>query len=358
MVKTTGIIVNKYPSQSYSTIFNQRSGFLIRSDDELGNDPFWCSYGPELIDISITNWCDKGCSFCYKNSSRAGAHLSLDAYKTILKQAAQMKVLQVALGGGNPNQHPDFCEILRLTRDEHNIIPSYTTNGRGLSEVILAATKKYCGAVAVSAYEPYDEAFLAVQKLLDYGIRTNIHFLLSSKSIHTAIEWLHDLPSALEGINAIIFLNYKPVGRNPNQELLAKNSDEISTFFHLAGIPHKFKIGFDSCSISGIARFINTSPIFTERCEAGRFSMYISEDNKMYPCSFMIGKVEGVPIAHDNIQHVWRKHEIFRRIRGLLNQNSCHDCVAKSTCSGGCPIYPEINICLESDIRTMTGKIA
>ena len=222
MVKTTGIIVNQYPTQTYSTIFNQRSGLLIRSDDEFGNDPFWCSYGPELIDISITNWCDKGCSFCYKKSSRTGTHLSLDAYKSVLQQAAQMRVLQVALGGGNPNQHPDFCEILRLTRDEYNIIPSYTTNGRGLSEDVLTATKKYCGAVAVSVYEPYDEAFFAIQKLLDYGIKTNVHFLLSSKSIKTAIDWLHNLPSALEGINAIIFLNYKPVGRNLNEELLVK----------------------------------------------------------------------------------------------------------------------------------------
>jgi radical SAM protein with 4Fe4S-binding SPASM domain len=344
-----GIIINQYPSQSYSTIFNQNSGLFFRLDDENGNDPFWCSYGPELIDISITNWCDKECSFCYKNSSRAGTHLNLDAYKSILQQAAQMKVLQVVLGGGNPNQHPDFCEILRLTRDEYNIIPSYTTNGRGLSEDILTATEKHCGAVAVSVYEPYDEAFWAIQKLLDCGIKTNIHFLLSSKSIDTAIEWLQDLPNALKGINAIIFLNYKPVGRNPNPKLLAKNSHNISTFFHLAGIPHKFKIGFDSCSISGIVRFINTSPIFTERCEAGRFSMYISEDNKMYPCSFMIGKVEGVSITHDNVQSVWRNHEVFTRIRDLLSQNSCNDCVAKNTCSGGCPIFPEINICQESD---------
>lgn len=348
MVKTTGIIINQYPDQTYSTIFNQRSGLLIRSDDELGNDPFWCSYGPELIDISITNWCDKGCSFCYKKSSRAGTHLSLDAYKSVLHQAAQMRVLQVALGGGNPNQHPDFCEILRLTRDEYNIIPSYTTNGRGLSEDVLAATKKYCGAVAVSVYEPYDEAFFAIQKLLDYGIKTNIHFLLSSKSINTAIQWLQNPPKPLKGINAVIFLNYKPVGRNPNQELLAKNSQDISSFFHLAGSHHEFKIGFDSCSISGIVRFINTSPIFTERCEAGRFSMYISEDNRMYPCSFMIGKVEGVPITHDNIQSVWRNHEIFTSIRDLLSQNSCNECVAKNTCSGGCPIYPEINICQET----------
>jgi len=348
-VKTTGIVVNQYSVQSYQTIFNQRTGLLVRLEDEHGNDPFWCSYGPELIDISITNWCDKGCSFCYKNSSRAGTHLTLDAYKSILQQASQMKVLQVALGGGNPNQHPGFCEMLRLTRDEYNIIPSYTTNGRGLSEDVLTATKKYCGAVAVSVYEPYDEAFLAVQKLLDYGIKTNIHFLLSSKSIDTAIEWLQDLPNALKGINAIIFLNYKPVGRNPNEELLAKYSRDISTFFHLAGIPHKFKIGFDSCSISGIARFINTSPIFAENCEAGRFSMYISEENRMYPCSFMIGKVEGVPITHDNIQSTWRSHEIFKGIRDFLSQNSCNDCVAKNTCSGGCPIYPEINICQESD---------
>lgn len=345
MVRTKGIVINQYPNQSYRTIFNQKTGFLLRLEDEFGHEPFWCSYGPELVDISITNWCDKECSFCYKESSRMGKDLKLDEYISILQQLSRMKVLQVALGGGNPNQHPDFVEVLRLTRDEYNIIPSYTTNGRGLTETVLSASSKYCGAVAVSAYEPYEETYSAVRSLLGYGIKTNIHFVLTSETISTATDWLQELPKELDGVNAIIFLNYKPVGRNPKESLLAKNSNEISTFFRLAKSASKFKIGFDSCSISGVARFMNTSPIFAECCEAGRFSMYISEDNKIYPCSFMVGMTEGIPVWNDNIQQVWQNHNVFTAFRKSLKKNSCNGCSAISICSGGCPIYPEINIC-------------
>lgn len=341
----SGIVINQYPNQAYKTIFNQRSGILVRLEDEIGNDPFWCSYGPELMDISITNWCDKCCAHCYKKSDVNGTHLSVDAYTIILQQAAIMKVLQVALGGGNPNQHPNFCEMLSLTREEFNIVPSYTTNGSGLSEDVLIATKKFCGAVAVSAYKPYVDTFIAVQKLIDHGVRTNIHFLLTSKSVDTAIKWLENPPKILKNINAVIFLNYKPVGRSPRQELLLKNSQKYVTFFQLAGRKYPFKIGFDSCSISGITRFMTVPSIFIERCEAGRFSMYISEDNKMYPCSFMIDKIEGVPVTKDNIQTVWRSHRSFTRIRAQLSENKCSGCIVHNDCFGGCPIFPEINLC-------------
>lgn len=339
------LVVNRYPEQKYRTVFNQDSGFLLRIEDKDTVEPYWCSFGPELMDISITNWCDKGCSWCYKKSTPAGRHLEFDEYENILKQAAQMRVLQIALGGGNPNQHPKFCEILQLTREKYNIIPSYTTNGRGLSEDVLDATKKYCGAVAVSAYEPYQETFAAVQKLLDRGVRTNIHFLLTGESVKTAIEWLENPGQILSQINALIFLNYKPIGRSPNLKLLAKNSRDLDTFFDLVGRKHSFKIGFDSCSISGIARFMNISPVFIERCEAGRFSMYISEEGRMYPCSFMVDRSQGVQITSDNIQTTWKEQNLFTGIRDSLNHNNCTGCSAREICAGGCPEYPEINIC-------------
>jgi hypothetical protein len=69
------IIINKYSGQSYKTVFNQQTGFLIRLEDQIGTEPFWCSYGPELMDISITNWCDRECGFCYKKSCNTGHHL-------------------------------------------------------------------------------------------------------------------------------------------------------------------------------------------------------------------------------------------------------------------------------------------
>jgi len=345
MVNSKNIIINKFSKQKYSTFFNQNTGFFLRLEEEGTKEPFWCENGPELLDISITNYCDRNCSFCYKKSNQAGHHMSLENYEIILKQASKMKVLQIALGGGNPNQHPDFVEILRLSRETYNIVPSYTTNGRGLTKEILAASKKYCGAVAVSLYEPYEESYSKIRLLLDHGIRTNIHFLLSNDSIEDAINLIEAPPEILSRINAVVFLNLKNVGCSIDQSQLAKNSDSIEYFFKLANKKHPFKVGFDSCSISGIAKYMKVSPIFMDYCEAARFSAYISEEMKMYPCSFMIERMDGALITEDNIQTIWKKNKAFIKMREQIKDNSCENCQFYSICRGGCPIYPEINMC-------------
>ena len=60
--------------------------------------------------------------------------------------------------------HPEFIQILEITR-KHHMIPSYTTNGQGMTDEIYNATKCYCGAMAVSWYEPYSEATQMIKKL-------------------------------------------------------------------------------------------------------------------------------------------------------------------------------------------------
>lgn len=202
----------RYKNLGYTSLFNPDTGFFARIPDKGRKDPFWSPHGPELMDISITNWCDKGCSFCYKSSTRRGAHMALDDYKGIIDQAADMGTFQVALGGGNPNQHPDFVEILEYTTSKR-VVPNYTTNGRGLSNEIIDATQRHCGAVAISAYPPYDETSKTIKKLVHNGIKTNVHFILDAVSIDAAIDWLIEPPEFLMGINAIVFLNYKPSGR-------------------------------------------------------------------------------------------------------------------------------------------------
>jgi MoaA/NifB/PqqE/SkfB family radical SAM enzyme len=162
----TPIVIRHFTGQHYSSLFNPNTGFFARVEEPGYSEPFWSQLGPELLDIAITNWCDRGCEFCYRDSSEAGQHMSVRQYEAIMRQAVRVQVLQVALGGGNPNQHPDFCEILRLTREEYGIVPNYTTNGRGLTEQVLNATRTHCGAVAVSAYSPYDETERAIADLV------------------------------------------------------------------------------------------------------------------------------------------------------------------------------------------------
>lgn len=336
--------VKKYSEQHYSTIFNKETGLFIRAEETGHPEPFWAKSGPELLDISITNFCNKGCSFCYKASSTKGNHISFDNYKKIITQAQEIGVLQVALGGGNPNEHPFFVDILKLTR-ELDIIPSYTTNGQNLTEDILNATKKYCGAVAVSAYEPYQYLEKVVENLYTHRIKTNIHFLLTKETISTAISWLEKPPIFFKYINAIIFLNYKPI--NSKADLLLRKSDKLEAFFNLVAKHSRgFKIGFDSCSISGIVENLDVNEMFYESCEASRFSAFISEEMKMYPCSFMINTDLYGDLNKSSMLDIWQNHKVFKSYRNKILNNECKNkCVKEQECKGGCLFIPDINLC-------------
>jgi len=345
----SNIVIKKYPEEHYYTFFNQNTGFFARIEENGHEEPFWSIHGPELLDVSITNWCDRSCLICYRNSNINGKHIVVEDYERILKQAKAADVFQIALGGGNPNQHPNFIKLLELTRSKYDIIPSYTTNGRGLTKDILKASKEYCGAVAVSAYNPFCEMKKAIELLGKYDIKTNIHFLLSSESVQVAIDWLNCPPKFLKGINAIIFLNYKPVGNNKNYKLLLSKSNKLQEFFELASkSEYSFKIGFDSCSVSGIVKYMDVESKYYEACEAGRFSAFISEDMKMYPCSFMEESFEGYDLRNKHIKDIWINGKSFIQTRNELKNATCFDCKFNTVCMGGCPIIKDINLCNEN----------
>jgi radical SAM protein with 4Fe4S-binding SPASM domain len=338
------LVIHKYPNQNYSTVFNKSTGFFARIEDVGHPEPFWAMNGPELLDISITNYCERGCEFCYRNSTPRGKHILFEDYKEIIRQAKKAGVLQVALGGGNPNQHPQFIQILKETFIQ-GIVPSYTSNGTGLNHDILKATKEFCGALAISAYSPYESYLeLIVNDISKYDIKTNIHFLLNTDTIERAILWLKQPPAFLRKINAIIYLNYKPI--NSSRELLLKNSSLLQDFFEqVEKNKTHLKIGFDSCSISGIVKYLNVSKIFYESCEAARFSAFISEDLKMYPCSFMINTDCFGDLKDYSIIDIWKNSQSFISHRNKILNHNCKHCSLSTECNGGCCFMECINLC-------------
>lgn len=175
-------------------IFNPDTGFYMRSGviDENGKDtnvdPFMRCF-PSLIDIGIMERCacaNKCNVDCYQKAiDRTGNNMSLSDYETILKQC-KGKVLQVALGGaGDVDTHENFEEILKLTR-EYDIVPNFTTSGIAMTHEKATICKKYCGAIAVSEHNA-DYTDAALEMLLNAGVKTNIHYVLSAKTIDNAI---------------------------------------------------------------------------------------------------------------------------------------------------------------------------
>ncbi len=341
------LIIKHFEADSYTALFNPQNGFFARIEDNCGSEIEWAQHGPELIDISITNKCSRECQICYKKSSTDGRHIAVKDFRHILEQARLMHVFQVALGGGNPNQHPDFEELLRMSKIDFGIVPNYTTNGWGLNQSTIMASRKYCGAVAVSAYYPYTQTEYAVSLLSENEIRTNVHYVLTSSSIETAIDWLNNPPSWLLKANALIFLNYKPIGRCADLELLANKNKNLSSFFNIAtSREFPFSIGFDSCSVTGIARTSRVPSESLEGCDAGRFSLYISEELDVMPCSFMqLLDIDKPSLRFDSLLDIWQKHPLFTTTRSQLSKYTCSNCYATGICRCVCPIFPSISLC-------------
>ena len=228
------------------------------------------------------------------------------------------------------------------------IMPNYTTNGRGLSDEIIESSRKFCGAVAVSAYPPYDEAVFAIEKVeLNLRVKVNIHFILDSDSITTAINWLESPPEILFGINALVFLNYKPSGQKIFEDKLLRHSDRVQEFFDIAtSKKHKFKIGFDSCCVSGLFARTNSKAETIDACDAGRFSMFISEDMKAYPCSFQKALHSGDQITlKEDLHRIWMESSNFESFRDYFSSDRCSKCSSQNQCKNGCPLFEDIVVC-------------
>lgn len=337
------LIERTHSSQHYRTVFDQRTGFFVRKEDIGYPEPTWAIDGPELIDLSITNYCERECAFCYRETKHKEAlFMRLEDVEIVVRQAGECGTMQIALGGGNPNQHPQFVDVLRLIR-EFEIIPSYTTNGDGLTDKVLKATSDYCGAMAVSVYPPYEEARYEalLARINAYGITVNLHAIIKSDTIDMWMHWLQSPPSFFKYLNAVIFLNYKPVRGLE----LSVDKSKIRRFFETVNNCRSVKIGFDSCSISGIVQWMDTPSYLIEACEAARFSAFVSEDLKMYPCSFMTRTGYCSDLRKYTLLEIWQENDCFKKFRNNEQTGNCNVCIHYKDCKGGCRLFSEINFC-------------
>lgn len=175
---------------------------------------------PEFYDVKITSFCEGKCPYCYQDSLPNKTHVE-DALTQIENFFGHMteneRPFQVALGGGNPNQHPDFVKILEMF-DSLGIVPNYTTNGMGLTEEVMDATKKYCGGVAISCH-PHLEAWWqqAVGKMRMRGIKTNLHIIISDSESVDKFMCIYEKYHSY--VDYFVLLPYESAGRAKKKEV-------------------------------------------------------------------------------------------------------------------------------------------
>jgi len=311
-------------SPTYNYHFSKRTGLFLRWGETSEDDPQWSPYGPEIADIEIsTGDCSGGCPWCYKsNGPQSGKHMTVQGFGRVL-DALPNTLTQVALGITDANANPDFIAILELCR-ERGLVPNYTTSGMGLTQEIVEATARLCGAVAVSIY-PHNLvlAWNAVGEFLNQGMKqVNVHLLYHAGNMPFVRDVLEEA-ATVRDLNAVVLLCLKPKGGAEGWTPL--NQAGFSEL--LDGIDGR--IGFDSCSAPKFERWAaergrDDLLVYAEPCESTLFSIYIDVDGRAWPCSFGEGHPDLEPVDVDG---AWWSPQ-FEAFRNRLWKNNRH-----------CPLY-------------------
>lgn len=191
-------------------LFDQRNGNKVR----LAIGPYRKARVPELVDIKITDYCPFACAFCYQDSTLAGQHASLANMEFIIAELAKAKVFEVALGGGEPTDHPDFKLILRGFR-EAGIVPNFTTKSLGWVKRNWWQIHESAGAFAYSA-ETVNDLQSADKMLRDIPReRVNIHYVMGLQGEEEFYQFMRE---AHRRFFRVTLLGYKTVGRGDQVE--------------------------------------------------------------------------------------------------------------------------------------------
>lgn len=211
---TAGTVCRKDPKYGYWTLFNQSNGTKIRFDfgNRKQNIPDKAST-PELVDLKITGYCNSNCEYCYQDSTAYGKHAEYRDISNIVRVLAEMKCFEIAIGGGEPTQHPDFIRILESIR-LNGIVPNFTTKDlRWLrDDVERNAILDACGAFAYSPGKRGDVERLGIA-LRYHGVSYNKASVQIVMGTQGRWEFERTLTEAKEYNLRVTLLGYKEIGR-------------------------------------------------------------------------------------------------------------------------------------------------
>lgn len=191
-------LIGKYKNGNY-TVSIYDDGTKVREN----NLDFLEAAFPESMDLKITNKCHNACPFCHENSTCDGKHGDILSPSFIDKLHPYT---EIAIGGGNPLEHPDL-DLFLLKLQQLKMIPSMTIRQNDFMDNLPLLRKfrdnKLIYGLGISLVDPEQEGFIEAVKEFPNAVIHVIHGV-------TTMEDLREL--AFNNLK-ILILGYKEVRR-------------------------------------------------------------------------------------------------------------------------------------------------
>lgn len=296
-------LIGKYINGNYK-VFILSDGTMIRSCKEDIMIPEF----PDSMDVKITNKCDQNCSYCHEKSTSDGKHgkiLNVPFFNSLHPYT------QLAIGGGNVLEHPDFIPFLIWCK-ERKLIPSITLNQKhfmqNIETVKMLVDRELVYGIGVSLVYPTDD-FIKVVKQFPNAV---IH-VIAGIVTETELSKLYDNNLKL------LILGYKTFRKGDtyykeHQSRIDNNINWIKN--NLERLVNRFNVvSFDNLAIKQLqVRSIIPKYKWDQfyMGNDGSHTMYIDTVNEEYAVSST--STERYKYTDETIK------ELFARVRGFVNE--------------------------------------
>lgn len=311
----------------YYTIFSKNSGTKVRVSLKEGVPPYTKASTPELVDLKITQFCPFGCEFCYQSSTKEGVHAPLENIKEYVDRLSELKVMEIAIGGGEPTMHPDFIEIIKYIH-EKGMIANFTTYSLAWlkKDKIVKAVRKYVSAIGVSVHsisdiEKVEKIHLVINENDTFSIYRSSEddVRVMAQHVFGSIDpgetsqllmrvWEKNIP--------MLLLGYKSVGFGVNVE--PYNMESVIGLIKLAAGGKSYygpKLEFlavDTAFVDKFSKVLESIGVSSKLMSSpeGKFSMYIDAvESTMAPSSYCeADDFSKLPSTSEEIKELFSKY--------------------------------------------------
>jgi len=234
---------------------------------------------PESIDVKITNYCRAGCAWCHEKSTEQGKHADLRRLIRIFDELGDG--VEIAIGGGNPLDHPDLEWFLHELRNR-DLVPNITVNAvhvrKHMDQIVRLHEENLIFGVGVS----YNGHSLKPVVALATKIPIMAHIIVGVNKLDTIME-LRQTP-----IENILLLGYKYKGRGRAYytPFIDENIQALSS--QISDLTGRFNVFFDNLALEQLdVKNKVTEDEWADHYmgDDGDFTMYIDLPNETFSVS-------------------------------------------------------------------------
>ena len=306
---------------------------------------------PTTVHLSLTEACNLDCPACYVLKSEEPP-LNTSQVEQLINELAEMKVFQLAIGGGEPFLRKDLGHLVRYAR-QRGLVPNATTNGTLLSRERLAEIKGFVGQIQLSlnGYDAesheahrtpgsFEKTLAAMRLLREMGMAFGVNILVTrgsdfSRTARLAIE---------QGARQVNALRPKPAAKDT--EWFHRYSPLPEEFTKLRRELDRLALEYPEVRFTVDAALVFLMGDLTSDelqahaiygCDAGVRSIAVRANGQVYPCSqFSEGEFCAGNVTEAGLGSIWREAAVLWRFREMTPKlrGRCSSCSVRDYCKG------------------------